>query len=70
MFWVGAFVAGVPDVGVGAVSLAFAVGAGFIVKLMTSQCGKQDEKQAGRYGDDAEYKAWVENSGSLFPKLA
>ena len=39
------------------------VGVGFIVKLMTSQCEKQDEKQAGRYGDDAEYKAWVENSG-------
>jgi hypothetical protein len=46
------------------------VGVGFIVKLMTSQCVKQDEKQLGRYGDDAEYKAWVQNSGSLFPKLA
>ncbi len=72
MFWVGAFVAGVPGMlASGPVSFVPAVvGVGFIVKLMTSQCVKQDEKQAGRYGDDAEYKAWVENSGSLFPKLA
>ena len=72
MFWVGAFVAGVPGMlASGLITLVPAiVGVGFIVKLMTSQCVKQDEKQLGRYGDDAEYKAWVQNSGSLFPKLA
>jgi steroid 5-alpha reductase family enzyme len=72
MFWVGAFVAGVPGMlASGLITFVPAiVGVGFIVKLMTSQCVKQDEKQLGRYGDDAEYKAWVQNSGSLFPKLA
>jgi hypothetical protein len=72
MFWVGTFVAGVPGMlASGLITLVPAiVGVGFIVKLMTSQCVKQDEKQLGRYGDDAEYKAWVQNSGSLFPKLA
>ena len=72
MFWVGTFVAGVPGMlASGLITLVPAiVGVGFIVKLMTSQCVKQDEKQLGRYGDDAEYKAWVQQSGSLFPKLA
>lgn len=71
-FWFGTFLAGVPAMLVaGAGSfLPAALGLVFIAKLMTSQCGKQDEKQAGRYGEQKAYREWVANSGSLFPKMA
>ena len=71
-FWFGTFLAGVPAMLVaGAGSfLPAALGLAFIAKLMTSQCGKQDEKQAGRYGEQKAYREWVANSGSLFPKMA
>ena len=67
LFWVGLYVAGAPAMLVyGAVSFAPAtLGLVFIVWLMTSQCAKQDEKQAERYGENPEYNAWVANSGSL-----
>ena len=72
MFWFGTFVAGVPAMAASGwfAFVPAALGLAFITFLMTSQCKKQDEKQAGRYEDDEEYRAWVERSGSLFPKLA
>lgn len=71
LFWVGTFVAGVPAMSTkGWWSFApAALGVGFILKLMTSQCVKQDEKQEARYGENEAYTTWVTNSGSLFPKL-
>ena len=71
MFWCGTFIAGVPAMAaVGWLRfIPASLGLAFILWLMTSQAKKQDEKQAGRYGDSAEYKAWVLKSGSLFPKL-
>eukprot|EP00227_Mantoniella_beaufortii_P004872 CAMPEP_0197614012 /NCGR_PEP_ID=MMETSP1326-20131121/59310_1 /TAXON_ID=1155430 /ORGANISM="Genus nov. species nov., Strain RCC2288" /LENGTH=404 /DNA_ID=CAMNT_0043182881 /DNA_START=511 /DNA_END=1726 /DNA_ORIENTATION=- len=71
MFWVGTFLAGIPAMLVtGWYSFVpSTLGLAFIVYLMTSQCKKQDEKQGGRYGEQAEYAAWVGRSGSLMPKL-
>ena len=72
MFWLGTFVAGVPAMAASGWRACVPAGLGlaFITLLMTSQCKKQDEKQASRYEDDEEYRAWIERSGSLFPKLA
>jgi len=71
LFWVGLFLAGVPAMlTAGWWSFVPAtLGMAFIVKLMMSQCAKQDEKQRARYGEDANYAEWVERTGSVFPKL-
>ena len=71
VFWFGLFLAGVPAMATrGWWSFAPAVlGLAFIAKLMTSQCLKQDEKQKARYENDQAYAAWVNESGSLFPKF-
>ena len=71
VFWFGLFLAGVPAMATrGWWSFAPALlGLAFIAKLMTSQCLKQDEKQKARYENDDAYAAWVNKSGSLFPKF-
>jgi steroid 5-alpha reductase family enzyme len=71
VFWFGTFLAGVPAMatrGWWSFAPAF-IGLAFIAKLMTSQCKKQDEKQKARYVNDQAYDAWVNKSGSLFPKF-
>ena len=71
VFWFGTFLAGVPAMatrGWWSFAPAF-IGLAFIAKLMTSQCKKQDEKQKARYENDQAYAAWVNKSGSLFPKF-
>ena len=71
VFWFGTFLAGVPAMatrGWWSFAPAF-IGLAFIAKLMTSQCKKQDEKQKARYANDDAYDAWVNKSGSLFPKF-
>ena len=70
MFWYGNFVAGLPAMCFSGVwpMIPALIGLSFINFLMKNQAKGQDEKQAAKYGDDAEYKAWVERTGSLFYK--
>ena len=70
MFWIGNFLAGLPGMWLSKVwpILPALLGLSFINYLMTTQAKGQDAKQAERYGDNAEYKAWVERTGSLFYK--
>lgn len=70
MFWIGNFIAGLPAMissGIWPVIPA-GIGLSFINFLMNNQAKGQDEKQAARYGEDPEYKAWVQKTGSLFYK--
>ena len=42
------------------------VGLFFIVMLMLGAAKRGDKKQAEKYADNTEYKAWADNSCSLF----
>jgi len=68
LFWVGTFVAGVPAMLTRPITFVPAsVGLFFIVMLMLGAAKRGDKKQAEKYADNAEYKAWADNSCSLFP---
>jgi steroid 5-alpha reductase family enzyme len=68
LFWVGLFVAGVPAMITRPVTfIPASLGLLFIVKLMTSAAKRGDTKQAEKYADNAEYKAWVDSTFSLVP---
>jgi len=68
VFWIGTYVAGAPAMLTRPVTFVPAsVGLFFIVMLMFGAAKRGDKKQATKYADNAEYKAWAESSCSLFP---
>ena len=68
LFWLGLYVAGVPAMLTRPVTFVPAsLGLLFILKLMTSAAKRGDKKQGEKYGDNAEFKAWVNSTCSLVP---
>jgi len=77
MFWLGTSVAGFPSMAMASTTVASTVGIWVppalgvlgITSLMIRVSGTLDQKQESKYGENDEYKQYVERSGRLLPKL-
>lgn len=77
MFWVGTSIAGFPSMMLASTSTLAAVGTWLppalgvfgITSLMVRVSGTLDKKQEDKYGDNDDFKGYVNKSGRLFPKL-